>query len=47
MWIYTRLAARLPRHLAMALTGLWFALLILLVIFLSFEPHVEFRYGNL
>jgi hypothetical protein len=30
--------------MAVALTGLWYAILILLIIIFSFEPQAEFRY---
>jgi hypothetical protein len=33
--------------MARILTGLWFALLIVLVLFFAIEPQGDFRYGNI
>jgi hypothetical protein len=46
MWLYVRLCAVLPPPLARILTGMWFALLIVLVLFFAIEPQADFRYGN-
>ncbi|MCL5776812.1 hypothetical protein M1105_07415 [Limibaculum sp. FT325] len=47
MGVYRFLARLLPRRAAIALTCLWFALLIALTIHLAFEPQNAFRYGRL
>ena len=47
MWLYVRLCAVLTPLLARILTGFWFALLIVLVLFFLIEPQGDFRYGNI
>jgi hypothetical protein len=41
------LAARLPAWAADLFTALWFAALVLLVLYFAFEPQAEFRYERL
>ncbi len=47
MWLYTQLCSVVSPVAARILTGLWFAVLIVLVLFFLFEPQAEFRYGNI
>jgi hypothetical protein len=44
--MYAILASRLPTWAADLLTALWYAALIALVIYCSFEPQAEFAYVN-
>jgi hypothetical protein len=45
--MYAFLRRRLPARPATMVTGLWYALLIVLVLWSVVEPQVEFRYVNL
>ena len=45
--IFGLLSEHLPRPLAIALCALWYAVLFLGILALSFEPTAEFRYLNL
>ncbi len=47
MWLHTRLCSLVPPFAARVLTGLWFAVLIVLVLLFLLEPQAEFRYGNI
>ncbi len=47
MWLYTRLCSVVSPIAARVLTGLWFAVLIALVLFFLLEPQAVFRYGNI
>ena len=47
MSVYVFLRRHLPEGAAVALTGVWFGLLIFLVIYCSLEPQAAFRYGEL
>jgi hypothetical protein len=45
--MYAFLRRRLPTGPATLIVGLWYALLIVLVLWSVVEPQVEFRYVNL
>jgi hypothetical protein len=47
MWLYTRLCSVFSPFAARVLVGLWYGLLIVLVLFSVLEPQAEFRYGNI
>ena len=47
MWIFAFLSSRFPGPIARLLTGLWYAILIVLALIFSFEPQADFRYGNI
>jgi len=47
MKLYLFLQSRVPKPLAVVLTGLWFALLIVVAFFFANEPQAVFRYGNI
>lgn len=44
--IYGLLLDVLPRPAANAVCALWYALLIILILYFSFEPRAEFNYLN-
>ena len=41
------LEGHLSRPVARLIVALWFALLIIVLVFFSFQPQAEFRYGNI
>jgi len=45
--MYGWLRARFSRQTADILIALWYALLIMLVLFYAMEPPAVFRYGNI
>jgi len=47
MWLYQQLCRFLPEGVARVCVALWFAVLLVAVLFCSFEPQADFNYGNL
>ena len=46
MWLYDRLTRVLPGWAARVTLALWYALLIVAVLFFCLEPQADFNYGN-
>lgn len=42
--MYDWLERRLPPHAAAILLGVWYAILVVLVLYSAFEPQATFRY---
>lgn len=47
MKLYLYLRSRVPNSVALVLTALWLAALIIIAVFFAAEPQAEFRYGNI